>query len=360
MLVSDLTVAELFLAYYDCRKTKRNTVNALRFEANLEENLMKLYCDLIHGTYKPGTSICFVVTHPKAREVWAADFRDRVVHHVLYNRYAQTFYNTFIHDSYACIPGKGTLRAVERLEHFARSASENYSKPLYYLKADIANFFVSIDKPTLLTQISKKITDPWWYNLSELIINHCPRDDVYIKSSQLLMAKVPPHKSLFNSPRHKGLPIGNLSSQFFANVYLNDLDQFAKHVLKCKYYVRYVDDIIILDNDGSRLRTVFDEMSRFASERLGVTFHPNKCEINKFQNGVNFVGYIVKPYRKYIRRSTVRTMYQKIRERRTDLMPTINSYMGMMVHCNAYRERCRLRDSMPSTLFNADVSKMIH
>lgn len=359
MLVSDLTVAELFHAYYDCRKTKRNTVNALRFESNLESNLMDLYYDLINNKYAPGKSICFIVLHPKPREVWAADFRDRIVHHILYNRYSQKFYNSFIHDSYACIPGKGTLRAVQRLEHFARSASENYSKSLYYLKADVANFFVSINKTILLEQLSRKITDPWWFELVKIIVNHDPKSNVYVKSDAELIKKVPSHKSLFNCSSDCGLPIGNLSSQFFANVYLNDLDQFVKHKLKCKYYVRYVDDVVILDNDGSRLFEVFNAMSEYVSLNLAVKFHPNKCEINKFEHGVNFVGYIVKPYRKYIRRSTINTMYGRIDNPVKELKPTINSYLGMMVHCNAFNERNRVKERMMGNIFDNDIRKMI-
>jgi RNA-directed DNA polymerase len=136
-------------AYFDCREHKRNTYTALDFELSLERNLYQLYEDLAGGTYKPGSSICFVVIRPKPREVWAAGFRDRVVHHLLYNRIAPRFERTFIADSCACIEGRGTLYAVKRLERKIRSITENWSRPAYYLKCDIANFFVSIDKRIL-------------------------------------------------------------------------------------------------------------------------------------------------------------------------------------------------------------------
>jgi RNA-directed DNA polymerase len=162
---ADSTVApypfcDLVQAYYDCRRSKRNSASALAFEVDLERNLTQLHDDLTAGTYRPGRSICFVVTRPKAREVWAAAFRDRVVHHLLYNHVAPRFYASFIADSCACIPGRGTLYAAERLEAKIRSASQNWGKPLFYLKLDLANFFVAIDKQVLRQQLAKRITEP--------------------------------------------------------------------------------------------------------------------------------------------------------------------------------------------------------
>ncbi|HBO82067.1 MAG TPA: reverse transcriptase, partial [Cupriavidus sp.] len=133
-------------AYFDCRRRKRNTHSALVFEQRLERNLRDLHDELMDGSYKPGRSICFVVTRPKPREVWAADFRDRVVHHLLYNQIAPRFHASFIADSCACIPGRGTLYAAERLEAKVRSITQNWVHPAWYLKCDLANFFVSIDK----------------------------------------------------------------------------------------------------------------------------------------------------------------------------------------------------------------------
>jgi len=340
---TDLTVSELFQAYYDCRRAKRNTWNALLFEQNLERNLMDLYYELVSCSYQPGCSIMFVVTRPKPREVWAANFRDRVVHHVLYNRYAHHFYRRFIHDSYACIPGKGTLRAANRVQHFIRAATQNYTQPAWFLKADIANFFVSIDKQILDVLLMKHITHPWWAWLARLILYKDPRDNVYIKSDKSLLAKVPPHKSLLNALSGYGLPIGNLSSQFFANVYLDALDQYAKHVLKLRYYARYVDDIVAIGADGSELHELYEKMAVFADQQLGLKFHPNKKEINRVDVGVNFVGYIIKPWCKYIRRSTIDNMYKRTAAQHDfeSLRATVNSYFGMLRNADAYSERKR-------------------
>ena len=339
----DLTVSELFQAYYDCRKAKRNTWNALQFEQNLERNLMDLYYELVSCTYEPGRSIMFVVTRPKPREVWAANFRDRVVHHVLYNRYSDRFYRRFIHDSYACIPEKGTLRAANRVQKFIRSATKNHTQPAWFLKADIANFFVSIDKQILDGLLAKQITEPWWQWLMRVILHKDPKENVHIKSDAKLFGKVPMHKSLLNAPDGFGLPIGNLSSQFFANVYLDGLDQYAKHKLKLRYYARYVDDIVAIGDSGHDLHKAYEQLATFATTRLGVLFHPDKKEINRVEVGVNFVGYIIKPWCKYVRRSTVDNLYKRsaTREDFDSLRATVNSYFGMLRNANAYKERKR-------------------
>jgi hypothetical protein len=143
----------LVQAYLDCRRTKRNSASALAFEANAERNLFDLHDELVSGEYQPGRSICFVITHPKPREVWAAEFRDRIAHHLLYNEIAPGFHRRFVADSCACIPGRGTLYAAKRLEGQVRSYTQNWSRPAHYLKCDLANFFVSIDKSVLLEQL---------------------------------------------------------------------------------------------------------------------------------------------------------------------------------------------------------------
>lgn len=336
----DVTVSEIFQAYFDCRKSKRNTMNALAFEQCLERNLMDLYYELHDGSYQPGRSICFVVEYPKIREVWAADFRDRVVHHLLYNRISQRFYSSFIHDSYACIPGKGVLMAVARLEKMMRSASHNYSRQAFFMKADIQNFFVSINKGILESLLAKRVHEPWWLDLTKKILHHDPTKNAEVRSPVQLMRKVPAHKSLFNSMGH-GLPIGNLSSQFFANVYLDPVDQYAKHQLKAKRYIRYVDDIVVVGNDGSDLFQVYQDIDSFISDNLKLKLHPRKLEINHIERGINYLGYICKPYARYIRRSTLDNSTKRIRGAASQrvLQATANSYFGLMRHASAWGVR---------------------
>jgi retron-type reverse transcriptase len=249
---AEFSFTELAQAYFDCRRTKRNSTTALAFEQDLERNLCRLHDELREGTYRPGGSICFVITRPKPREVWAADFRDRIVHHLLYNRIGARFESAFIADSCACIPGRGTLYAVRSLEHKVRSITQNWARPASYLKCDIANFFVSIDKRILRELLARRIHEPWWLRLTDAILFHDPRID-FALHSPMRMHLVPAHKSLLNQPPHLGLPIGNLSSQFFANVYLDELDQFVKHKLRARHYVRYVDDFVLLDESPQQL-----------------------------------------------------------------------------------------------------------
>jgi hypothetical protein len=154
-----LTIEAVFDAYFDCRRTKRNSTNQLRFEADLESNLVGLYRDLENGNYKIGRSIAFVVTHPKIREVWAADFRDRVVHHLIYNAISDHFHRRFIRDSYACIPGRGTHDGLRRVSGFARSITRNWTRPAYFLKADVANFFNSIDRRTVVDLVDSYVNE---------------------------------------------------------------------------------------------------------------------------------------------------------------------------------------------------------
>jgi RNA-directed DNA polymerase len=343
-LNAEFTVEEIFQAYYDCRKHKRNTVNAIEFEQNLERNLMDLYYELKQETYTPGKSIVFVVTKPKPREVWAANFRDRVVHHVMYNRLAPVFHKTFDYYSFACIPEKGTLAAVKEVEKLAKSATESWSKPAYYLKCDISNFFVSLNKQVLDNIISRKIPESRTLRLTRKILWANPVDNCYVKSPLSTMKLVPEYKSLFNATINHGLPIGNLSSQFFANIYLNELDRFCRSVLKCKRYARYVDDVIIFGNTGTELFEKFTQLNTWATENLFIQFNPKKTIIQPISRGINFVGYIIKPYRKILRKAiTNRAIYKASNEflllETPDVRQIANSYFGMMRNGNCYNIR---------------------
>lgn len=335
---------ELVQAYLDCRRTKRNTASALAFEWDLERNLRDLYDDLKAGAYRPRPSICFVIMRPKPREVWAADFRDRIVHHLLYNRIAARFQNAFIADSCACIPGRGTLYAATRLEQKVRSQTQDWSRDSYYLKCDVANFFVAIDKRRLRELLAARIPEPWWLRLAELILFHDPRADVILRSSPRRLALIPPHKSLFQQPWYLGLPIGNLSSQFFANVYLNVLDQFAKHRIGAKHYVRYVDDFVILDDDPHWLDAARRAIALFLPAALGLELNPRKTVIQTVERGIDFVGQIILPHRRIVRRRTFRDALARTEAAAAeDLFETANSYFGLFGQApNSYHDRARL------------------
>jgi RNA-directed DNA polymerase len=334
----------LVLAYLDCRRTKRNSASAQAFEAHLERNLCDLHDELASGAYAPGRSICFVVTHPRPREVWAAEFRDRVVHHLLYNRIAPRFIAAFTADSCACIPGRGTLYAARRLEHQVRSVTQNWAVPAHYLKCDLANFFVSIDKRVLLEQLERRVAEPWWLRLAATILMHDPRGDVELRGRAELLQRVPPHKSLFNAPADTGLPIGNLSSQFFANVLLDDLDQFIKHRLGARRYVRYVDDFVLLHPDPAWLRTALAAIDVFLPERLHVRLNPRKTILQPVDRGVDFVGHVIRPWRRTTRRGTVEHALKRVATVPAEgLRDTVNSYFGLLRQAShSHADRVRL------------------
>jgi RNA-directed DNA polymerase len=355
----DLTFEEVVQAYFDCRKRKRKTYKALEFEFLLEKNLVVLYEDLMTGRYQIGRSIAFVIEQPRIREIWASTFRDRIVHHIIYNRLSSRFLPSFIRDSFACLPERGTLDGSSRLYGGMRKASLNWHKNIYYLKADVRNFFVSIHKPTLYQLLRKKIHEPWLDDLVFQVLFHDPRLHCIKKSSDAAFRRVPRHKSLWMVDPSRGLPIGNLTSQFFANIYLNELDQFAKHRLKEKYYYRYVDDLVLLGDSSQALSQTYTDLSSFLEERLHIYFHPFKKRIDRISRGVDFVGYIHYPYRRFLRQRTrnklldvhkkwLNSPAQFTPDGLMDYRASMNSYMGLLRWTQSYYFRKVIGDQVQS------------
>jgi len=354
------TIVAVFDAYFDCRKAKRNSVSQLRFEIDLEKNLVQLHRELCGRDYRIGRSTAFVVTHPKIREVWAAEFRDRIVHHVIYNAISDRYYKRFIRDNYACIPGRGTHDGMRRVSGFARSITYNWTRPAYFLKADVANFFNSIDHNILIGLAERYVSEEWIRNLIRQVVLHDPRNNFLLRSPASLFEKVPRHKSLLHAPPGKGLPIGNLTSQFFANLYLNELDQYVKHVLKARYYGRYVDDIVLFHENPDVLNEWYAKMDEFIKSRLAIHLHPKKKHLNFVEKGIDFTGFIIKPGRTYLRQTSLARCHQKIRawersgspvdnEILTDISRSLNSYLGMLRQVNGYNARksiCRRVESL--------------
>lgn len=345
---ADFSFTELVQAYFDCRKHKRNSASALAFEQDLERNLFQLDGELRDGSYRPGRSICFVITRPKAREVWAADFRDRIVHHLFYNRISPRFYASFIPDSCACIPGRGTLYAAQRLESKVRSITQNWSRPAFYLKLDLANFFVAIDKGILRDLIAARVTEPFWLTLAETILFHDPRLDFEYRGDVAKLDLVPAHKRLTNQPAHLGLPIGNLSSQFFANIYLDRLDQFVKHQLRARHYIRYVDDFVLLHESAQWLNEALARINEFLPAKLHARLNPTKTILQPVDRGIDFVGQVIKPWHRVTRR---RTFSDAIRRVRTigsdDLFETANSYYGLLRQAShSHQDRTLLSNAL--------------
>jgi len=290
--------------WHQCRRSKRCTLNALRFELDAEANLLDLQRELREHTYTPGTSMCFVTDGPKPREVFAADFRDRIVHHLLVAQVEPLFERRFIHDSFACRKGKGTLAASDRLTAFLRSTTRNGRRRVYALKLDVASFFPSIDKQVLCDILERAVRDPELRWLTRTVLFHDPTRDYRFQprgprglhrrprpGPRSVHYPVPEVKSLFGKANRLGLPIGNLTSQFWANVYLNELDQFVKRTLRVRHYVRYVDDMVLLSEDPAELERWHAAIEGFLAERLHLRLRADRARPRLVACGVDFAGW---------------------------------------------------------------------
>lgn len=321
-LPQDQLLTDLFTAYFCARKNKRNTASQVRFERNLSDNLIELYNDIKARRYKVGRSMCFIIKNPVCREVFAASFRDRIVHHLLYNWLMPIFESTFIYDSYSCRIGKGTLFGIERLEHHIRSCTKNYSEPAVVLKMDIEGYFMNISRIRLFEIIRNRLDNPAVQSkvnfdiqlamfLLELVIFNDPVKGCYRKGSLKDWDGLPVSKSLFHSPEGCGLPIGNLTSQLFSNIYLSKLDDYVKRNLKCRHYGRYVDDFYIVARNKDELVPLIPEIRKFLHDELALSLHPRKVSLFPVEKGVPFLGAIVKPYQRYM---TMRTHKQALKK----------------------------------------------
>lgn len=335
----------VYRCYLECRKNKRTSESALNFELRAEENILRLSSELRNRTYRPSRSILFAARKPKLREIFAADFRDRIVHHILIDQLEKIWEPVFIHDSYACREGKGTHAGVERLQSFLRKITTNGKRRAYFLQLDIKDFFTSINKEILFKLLKRKIQDPEILWLTELLLFWDCTSSYLRCGDPDLLKYVPSNKSLFGKANERGLPIGNLTSQFFANVYLNQLDQFVKHTLKAKYYLRYVDDFVILSLDRAELSTFLEKIDAFIPS-LKLTLHPRRRKLLPVSNGIDFLGYIVRHNYILVRRRVISNLKEKIKSFRrqrirniTQFQNTLASYLGHFKLANTFRLR---------------------
>jgi RNA-directed DNA polymerase len=325
--VNDITFQEIITAYYDCRRNKRNTKQQLEFEFHLENNLWNLYEELKNETFTPSSHLFFIITKPKPREVWAAEFRDRIVHHLIYNR-TYKIEEDYIPTTYACLKNRGTLQCAKDVQKTLRNLWK-YKNDYLLLHVDIANFFVSIDKNQIKKDLYPKIHNKTTIKLLELFINQNPTEKYYYKGKSKLRELIENRKSLFDKP--SGLPIGNLTSQIFANHYLNNFDWYCKNEIT-EYYFRYMDDMLFVVHKNQKISVVIQKLNDYL-ETLNMKLNPCKTKHNKLEYGVNFCGYIIKPFSIYIRNST------KQRAKFATKSQSINSYYGMMRHINCYNLR---------------------
>ena len=275
------SIENLKLAYKKARKNKTKKDYVIEFERNLKTNLINLNLELSFHSYRPKPLVNFVVRDPKTRKISKSDFRDRIIHHALCNIIEPIFEKRFILDSYANQINKGSLKAIKRFEVFQRKVTKNNTSKAYVLKADIKKYFENINHEILLNRVKKKVKDPKVLGLIKIILKNSIRG---------------------GGRTQKGMPLGNLTSQFFANVYLNELDCFVKHKLKIKYYIRYVDDFIILDKSKEKLKDYKEKMESFLINKLDIELHPDKTKIFSLKRGTNFLGFKIFPHHKMLQK----------------------------------------------------------
>ena len=360
-LTRDALMLDLYAAFICAKRHKAKKPYVLHFERNLKENIESLCDDLWTRRYKPEPSTCFVIQRPKKREVFAAQFRDRIVHHLYYNYTHELFERTFIQDTYSCIPGRGTHYGIERMTQHIRQESHNWQRPCYALKIDIRGYFMHINRRRLLdiaTASLLKMADHQanggmkWSDVIDMdfilwltheIVLLDPTDGCRRVGNPSEWDDVDASKLMANAPADCGMPIGNLTSQLFSNVYMNSFDQMVKRLLHFLHYGRYVDDSATISSDRQRLTDAIPVMRDFLKEELCLDMHMGKTQIIDVRYGVEFLGAFIKPYRTYICNRSL----SRIRQETEDVMHmgrgqafrTVNSLLGVMSHYSSYNLR---------------------
>ncbi len=303
-----ISVGNLLQAWREFRSGKKSKKDVQEFEFNLMGNIFNLHSDLKSRIYSHGNYEAFKINDPKPRDIHKACVRDRVLHHAIYRKLYPFYDTTFVADSYSCRINKGTHKAVKRFEVFTRKVSGNYTKQCWVLKCDIKKFFASVDQEILLNILEKRIIDKNILNLLKNII-----------------------QSFNSGTEGKGLPLGNLTSQLLVNIYMNEFDQFVKHNLKTKYYIRYADDFVFISGDKLELESTRQKCEAFLTRVLKLSMHPDKVFIKTIYSGVDFLGWVHFARHRVLRTTTKKRLFRKLNTR------NISSYLGILWHGNAYK-----------------------
>ncbi|MDD5041533.1 MAG: reverse transcriptase domain-containing protein [Candidatus Peribacteraceae bacterium] len=323
-----ISAENLFAAWEEFRRGKQNRKDVQEFERELEQNLFQLHRELAAGTYRHRPYSAFTICDPKQRRIHKATVRDRILHHAVFSVLNPIFEPTFIAHSFSCRVGKGTHRAVNALDQMLRSVSRNTTRPCFVLKCDVHQFFASVDHDILLHILAKRIKDEKTVTLLREIIRS-------------FVADIP------TSSVRTGIPIGNLTSQLFANIYLNEFDQFIKNTLRIKRYARYTDDFVIVAGSRKELEAMLVSIRSFLKERLHLALHPHKVTIRKYGQGIDFLGYVLLPHHRVLRPKAKRRMVRRLKERiencKTGRLPpesveqSLQSYLGVLSHADCFR-----------------------
>jgi len=314
-----ISIENLLEAWQEFIAGKRSRADVQAFEIHLMGNIIALHNDLAAKKYKHSSYKAFNISDPKPRNIHKASVRDRLLHHAIYRALYPFFDKTFIPDSYSCRIGKGTHKAINRFRAFAYKASRNHTKTVWVLKCDIKKFFASIDQATLIKIIDDYISD----------------EDIRWLISQVV-------SSFSSTCKGKGLPLGNLTSQLFVNIYMTPFDQFVKHKFKARYYIRYADDFVIMSENRRWLKSLVPAMGSFLANKLQITLHPGKVFIKTLASGVDFLGWVHFPYYRVLRTATKCRMLSRIAEHPTN--ETLQSYLGLLTHGDTYKIRRQVFD----------------
>lgn len=351
-----VTFRALHAAWQAARRGKKPSMDQLAFDNDWIDQLVNLESELNANGWRPSAPTCFIATSPKAREIHAPAFSDRVVHHYLVPRLEAIYEPTFIHDSYSNRIGKGTHAAVRRLKQFVRQVDSGQGGG-YFLQLDIRNFFNSIHRPTLYALLKPRmeragLSEPIRRAVHALLTYPLERTGVRWACSTVERAAVLPHKRLENAAPGCGIAIGNLSSQFFANVYLDRLDQFVKHTLKAQRYLRYVDDFVIVHRNAGQLAQWRADIEAFLQADLRLELKTDQ-RLEPLGAGIDFLGYVVYPTHTVVRRRVIGhckaklTAWLRSRRPAEELRAIWSSYAGHFSHANSHRLRDRIARRFP-------------
>jgi len=351
-----VTFEELYDAYVECRRHKRKSECCSRFEMARFANLQLLLDELNDCTYEIGYSICFVVTRPKLREVYAADFRDRIVHHLLIRKFNSLFEDWFIPSTYNCRKGKGVMYGVMDMEKKILSVTENGTKEAWIWKADLKNFFMTINKRNLYLMLRSFLRArykgddlEWWLWLTEKVVMHEPQKKRIVKGDPKLLDKLEYGKKLGDKDGC-GVAIGNLPSQIFANFLLSILDYYLYYYREIEYG-RYVDDFVGMSRNKELLLWLMSSVREYVEKWCGVELHRNKWQLQQARKGVKFTGYVVRIGRVYSGNRTVDNAFM-VASRGEDgnlarFVSRMNSYLGFLSHTSSYAIRRRIWNAVP-------------
>ena len=306
-----ISTKNLYEAWQEFVQGKKNKKDVAEFSLELSRNINLLHEELATKTYRHGLYVAFAINDPKPRNIHKATVRDRLLHHAIHRTLYPFFDRLFIADSYSCRDEKGAHKAIDRFRAFGYKVSQNHTHTSSVLKCDIRKFFASIDQEILVSILKKHISD---------------QDILWLLGRVI--------GSFHSTAPGKGLPLGNLTSQLLVNIYMNEFDQFMKHQLKAKYYVRYADDFVLLSRDKAELEQYLIKVEHFLCEELKLELHPNKVLLKTFASGVDFLGWVNFSDHRVLRTATKKRMMRNVT--RKDATPkTVQSYLGLLGHGNA-------------------------